>query len=225
MELAASPTLTHYVFSDITGDLSTRSNDDHVGIAGIMVSAERALMLDRGLQELKDRRYPKHDPLKFMLHGTELGSGRIGHIGDAVPPPYESVFGEVLKVLNDANVRVIHVSLSKKANRTDNSTDVSMRDQLWNKFLTGCDRALESVGGDSMAMIVHDRDRTSEIISGILSAHVKGHAGCRMSPPMRFHRSRSVNALQGADIVAYIERHAHKSPVFEEWHKSITGMR
>ena len=225
MELAASPTLTHYVFSDITGVADKASRDDHVGIAGIMVSAERALMLDRGLQELKDGLYPKHDPLKFMLHGTELASGRIGHIGDEAPPPYESVFSEVLKALNDANVRVIHESLSKKAIRTDNTTDVDMRDQLWNKFLTGCDRALEFVGGNSMAMIVHDRDNTSKIISGILSAHVKGHAGCRMSPPMMFHRSLSVNALQGADIVAYIERHAHKSRIFEEWHKSIMDMR
>ncbi len=133
------------------------------------------------------------------------------------------MFNEVLDALKDANARIAHASLSKKSTHVYNATDTGMRDYLWDRFLEECDRALESVGGDSMAMIVHDMDSARKNISRILSAHVERHAGCRMMSPMRFHSSFGVNAQQGADIVAYIERHASK-PMFEELHKRVSLM-
>ncbi|MDD9842432.1 MAG: hypothetical protein OXU85_00835 [Thaumarchaeota archaeon] len=224
MKPAAGPDPTHYVFSDITGVLDMSDRDDYIGMGAIVVRARDALRLERLMCELKDRLYPGHDPLVMRLRGTDIRNGNIAGIGDAVPPPYAEVFGEIVDMLCAERVTVVHFDRKKdEIGRRLDPDDV--RREVWGEFFGRCD-GLFVPHGMARAQIVHDSDKSWRHIARLLGEHVRTHGGCALDPAIQFVRSLFVNMLQAADIVAYVGRQASSRRgeirrEFEPWRERL----
>lgn len=197
---------THYVFSDMTGVPDMSDRDDYVGMGAVVVGAQDALRLERRMWEIKDRLYPGHDPLVMRLRGTDIRNGNIAGIGDAVPPPYATVFGEVVGMLCDERVPVVHFGLKKDDIGRRLKPD-GVRRRVWGEFFARCDGLLER-NAVARARIVHDTDESWKRIGRLLWEHTGTHHGCILDPSILFLRSRCANMLQAADIVAYVGRQA-----------------